>query len=173
MTEVKPEPCPFCGGKPKVYENGAGWCVQCEGGHWLSAAINDVKCCETQTIEYYPTKDEAIRVWNHRPGEQVAYRKGLERQIEIAREAYDLLPFETKRYAAIAIFTALESELAEHPEDVKRYVTPDLYEACKAALPELEFWDQMGPSDDDTHKAVLLIRAALAKADKGADDGKN
>ena len=63
--------------------------------------------------------------------------------------------------------------MTEHDEvEILRAENAKLIEACKAALPELEFWDQMGPSDNDTHKAILLIRAALAKADKGADDEK-
>jgi len=85
MTELKIAPCPFCGGKPEVFKNDAGWSVQCEGGHWLSAAVNGVKCCGSQTIEDYPTIDEAIKAWNQRPLEQAAYRAGLVRAVEIAK----------------------------------------------------------------------------------------
>ena len=54
MAELKP--CPFCGGKAEVCEDGSWY------WEWEVHCLNDIR----HRIEYYHTEKEAIEAWNRR-----------------------------------------------------------------------------------------------------------
>lgn len=72
MWKIKP--CPFCGGNAVLmkspYEVPFPYFVRCENFVACSAKI--VATCSRKTPE------EAIRLWNCRPGEEDAYRRGVQ-----------------------------------------------------------------------------------------------
>lgn len=57
LTEKELKPCPFCGGKASYIESG-------KGAYWI-------KCyrCRVET-EAYDCKEEALKVWNRRAGDE-------------------------------------------------------------------------------------------------------
>ena len=67
MEKIKP--CPFCGADPEVRDWMCGFCVSCEN--------RECPCMPTSFV--YDTKEEAINFWNRRPGEEDAYRRGVQR----------------------------------------------------------------------------------------------
>lgn len=58
MTKLKP--CPFCGGKARLVPYG--------DEHYFVSCTN-IKCCATAG-RHMQNKDEAIKAWNRRDGEQ-------------------------------------------------------------------------------------------------------
>lgn len=69
----KLKPCPFCGGKAVLKQIPIGqdfpYYVQCDN---MKCLINSSTCCRA-------TPEEAIEIWNHRPGEADAYLRGLQK----------------------------------------------------------------------------------------------
>jgi Lar family restriction alleviation protein len=57
-SELEPKPCPFCGGRAKVYETNLG--VDCFS--WWNVECND---CEA-SMEGFGSERVAIRAWNTR-----------------------------------------------------------------------------------------------------------
>lgn len=69
MTSMeKLKPCPFCGGGA-VLRKGQRYLVLCKNAE-CRAYISTVDMS---------TPEEAIKIWNHRPGEADAYRRGVQR----------------------------------------------------------------------------------------------
>lgn len=64
--------CPFCGGNAvlikKPSEAPFPYYVRCE--NFVECPAKIVATCSRKTPE------EAIKIWNHRPGEEDAYRRG-------------------------------------------------------------------------------------------------
>lgn len=58
MTKLKP--CPFCGGKARLVPYG--------DEHYFVSCTN-IKCCATAG-RHMQNKDEAIKAWNRRDGEE-------------------------------------------------------------------------------------------------------
>lgn len=71
MWKIKP--CPFCGGKAVL--------KQIQGGsyHPYYVRCNSKECFTNASTDIFASPESAIRVWNHRPGEEDAYRRGVQR----------------------------------------------------------------------------------------------
>ncbi len=68
MKKIKP--CPSCGGKAILVH------ISYDNLYWVSC--NDPNCL-MHIGTYTRTEPEAaIEIWNHRPGEEEAYRRGVQ-----------------------------------------------------------------------------------------------
>ena len=71
----KLKPCPFCGGDAvlikKPGEVPFPYYVRCE--NFVACPAKIVATCSRKTPE------EAIKIWNHRPGEEDAYLRGVQK----------------------------------------------------------------------------------------------
>ena len=71
MKKIKP--CPFCNGvttlRKILIRQDFQYYVQCDN---IKCLINSAICCRA-------TPEEAIEIWNHRPGETDAYLRGLQK----------------------------------------------------------------------------------------------
>lgn len=58
MSELELKPCPFCGGRGKLYKVWSGYSVKCCGD----------ERCHLQAVPFpaYTTKERAIEAWNRR-----------------------------------------------------------------------------------------------------------
>ena len=71
--EIKMEklkPCPFCGGGATLRRG--------PYGDVFYVICNNENCYASASTRIMTTEKEAIEIWNHRPGEKEAYRRGVQ-----------------------------------------------------------------------------------------------
>lgn len=65
MAELKP--CPFCGGKAKIVDEHI-WISGKSNGGKTKYVICEICCCRTSGF-YWEDRNEMIKTWNERAGE--------------------------------------------------------------------------------------------------------
>ena len=99
---MKPRPCPFCGGKAEIWENGE-WRIQCEN-YSLSHSVG----LEAET------KEKAIAKWNTRPSAweeiEAIPVKYIEDEIQMCNNDERLQTYATAFTALIYTWRKMQSE---------------------------------------------------------------
>ena len=67
----KLKPCPICGG--------AATLKRIPYGDFFWVTCNNENCYAEVSTRIMVTEKEAIEIWNNRPGEEDAYRRGVQR----------------------------------------------------------------------------------------------
>ena len=70
MKKIKP--CPFCNGAATLRRGPYG-----DGFYYVMC--NNENCYVSTSTRLMLTEKEAIEIWNNRPGEEDAYRRGVQR----------------------------------------------------------------------------------------------